>query len=288
MPYSLNPHLPRLRARAVDMVQQGKGIREVARYIGVEPSTVSRWVKKVPPTGAWIIPTRSSRPHHPQEISRKIEDRIKDLRIQTGGRCAEVIHQMLLNEGTSVSLSTVKRTLDRCGLTKKKHPRKIYHQSGERPKAASPGHLIQVDTVHLYRPGADTIYLYTLIDVYSRWAYVWSSARITSWMSVRFLQMAQQAAPFTFQCVQSDNGSEFSRHFTERIHIRHRHSRVRKPNDNAHLERFNRTIQQELLPQVAVLEVRKINRCLPRYLRYYNEERLHLGIHLKTPSQMLT
>lgn len=289
MPYSLNPHLPRLRAKAVDMVHyQGKSIRAVARYFGVQPSTVSRWVKKVPQAGAWDIPTDSSRPHHhPQDTPQTIVDRIKELRKQTGGRCAEVIHQMLLNEGTHVSLSTVKRILDRCGMTKKKSKWKKFFRSGKRPEAASPGHLIEVDTVHLYRHGTNTIYLYTLIDVYSRWAYVWSSARITSWMSVRFLQMAQRAAPFTFQCIQSDHGSEFSQHFSQRIHVRHRHSRVRKPNDNAHVERFNRTIQQELLPQVAALDVRKINRSLPRYLRYYNEERLHLGLKLKTPSQML-
>ncbi|MBT5017027.1 helix-turn-helix domain-containing protein [Candidatus Peregrinibacteria bacterium] len=46
MSYTLNPHLPKVRAKAVNMVRDGRGVREVSRYFGVFPSTVSRWVKK--------------------------------------------------------------------------------------------------------------------------------------------------------------------------------------------------------------------------------------------------
>jgi transposase InsO family protein len=61
---------------------------------------------------------------------------------------------------------------------------------------------------------------------------------------------------------------------------------VRKPNDNAHVERFNRTLQEECLKKLAV-DVRIFNRILPKYLRYYNTERLHLGINLQTPVSLL-
>jgi len=68
--------------------------------------------------------------------------------------------------------------------------------------------------------------------------------------------------------------------------IRHRHSRVRKPNDNAHVERFNRTIQEEFLDHLP-RDVSFINEKLPEYLVYYNTKRLHLGIGLKTPQDIL-
>ena len=95
------------------------------------------------------------------------------------------------------------------------------------------------------------------------------------------------AAPFLFRCVQTDNGSEFSTHFTERIQIRHRHTRVRQSNDNAHIERFNRTLREECLDALPV-NLAIINRELSRYLKHYVETRHHFGIDLRKPIELLT
>lgn len=126
------------------------------------------------------------------------------------------------------------------------------------------------------------MYVFTALDVYSRWAWARAYQKIGAGVGVRFFRYAQKQAPFQFQTIQSDHGPEFSTHFTERIGATHRHSRVRRPNDNAHLERFNRTIQTELIcslrPDVAL-----INKQLPDYLRWYNEERHHFGLDLETP-----
>jgi putative transposase len=87
--------------------------------------------------------------------------------------------------------------------------------------------------------------------------------------------------------IQPDHGPEFSKWFVERVKKHHRYSRIGKPNDNAHIERFNRTLQEEcldLLPR----NVKEINCALKKYLKYYNEERLHLGIELQTPRELLT
>lgn len=287
MAYTTNPNLPKVRARAVNLVRQGKSIRYVARYFGFNPSTVSRWNRKVPSGGCWILPTASSRPrHHPKELSLAVVKRIVSLRKETRGRCAEVIHRYLLNEKISVGLSSVKRVLKRQGLIKQRSPWKRYHLSPKRPKVANPGDLIQLDTIHLAESCQDTIYIYTLMDLCSRWAYAYATKRINTQKSIQFLNQAQEKFPHSFQCLQSDHGSEFSQHFSERARVLHRHSRVRRPNDNAHLERFNRTIQTEFLSRIP-MNVRIINRLLPRYLDYYNNKRLHLGINLKTPSQIL-
>jgi transposase InsO family protein len=50
--------------------------------------------------------------------------------------------------------------------------------------------------------------------------------------------------------VQTDNGSEFHRHFEtacETLGLTHYWSRVKTPKDNAVNERFNRTIQEEFI-----------------------------------------
>jgi transposase InsO family protein len=287
MPYTTNPAMPRLRARAVDLVHQGKTIREVARYFGFQASTVSRWVKKSPKNGTWSIPTLISRPkHHPKELKRDTVKRIRELRIKLKGRCAEVIHGHLKKENIKVSLSSVKRTLDRQGLTKHRTFYKHKRLRFTRPLALKPGDLVELDTIHLMRTPSDRIYIYTLLDVHSRWAYAWATERANSPQSIKFLRQAKLKAPFSFKCLQSDNGSEFSQNFSERAKIAHRHSRVRRPNDNGHLERFNRTIQDECLKALPT-NTKIINKHLPGYLKYYNERRLHLGLELKTPLEII-
>jgi len=287
MSYTKNPYLPKLRAMAVNMVRDGKSIRSVARYYGVSPSTVCKWNKKVPIGGCYYLETESSRPHsHPNQLNRDIIHRIVQLRKETG-RCAEVLHKMIIDEGISVSLSSVKRTLKREGLIKERSPWKRYHKGFKRPKTASPGDLVQIDTVHKMVGEKSRIYVYTLIDLYSRWAFARATEKMNSRKTVLFVNKAKRLFPFEFNCLQTDHGPEFSTHFSERVKVKHRHSRVRRPNDNAHVERFNRTLQDELLDDLSV-DVKTYNKKLPEYLNYYNNERLHLGINLQTPNQILS
>lgn len=287
MAYTTNPKLPRLRAQAVDMVRAGKSVTAVARHFGYSKGAVSKWCSRCPENGSWAIPTQSSRPKsHPAQVSKEVIERIRTIRLALGGRCAEVIKKHLDDQGIHVHRITVQRVLDRTGLTKKHSPWKRFHLSIERPKPVKPGDLVQADTVHLMADTGGKVYLYTLIDVYSRWAFAWATDRINSRNSSKFLKLAQAKARFPFQCIQTDNGSEFSQSFTERIKITHRHSRVRRPNDNAHLERFNRTIQQELVADLPPV-THVLNRFLPDYLDYYNNQRYHLGIDLNTPAAVL-
>ncbi len=286
MAYTTNPKAPRLRAKAVNMVRAGRKVSEVARYFGYTKGAVSKWCKKMRKEGSWIIPTISSRPHrHPNGLTEKKVNAIIACK-KRRRRCSEVIHRYLLNEGVVVSLSSVKRTLDRAGLIQKRSPWKRLHLSIERPLVLQPGDLVMVDTIHLMISGKKRIYVYTLIDVCSRWCFAWATDKIGTRQSIKFLKMAQNVAEFKFTCIQSDHGSEFSQHFSERIKILHRHSRVRKPNDNSYLERFNRTLQEECLDDLRT-SVKTFNQKMPTYLTYYNDERLHMGINFLTPNQML-
>ncbi len=284
--YTTNPMMPKLRAKAVEMVRLGKSVTEVARYFGYSKGAVSKWRKKAPAGGAHLIPTISSRPrHHPKELPEDVVEKIIKCK-KKYDRCSEVIHQYLLNDGVKVSLNSVRRKIDQAGLMEKRSPWKRLHLSVKRPEALKPGDLVMVDTIHLMESKLKRIYVYTLIDVYSRWCYAWATDRINTKKSVEFLKRARALADFKFNCIQSDHGNEFSQHFSERIKILHRHSRVRKPNDNAHLERFNRTLREECLDKLPT-DVKIFNKAMPSYLNYYNTERLHMGINLQTPNSLI-
>ena len=282
--------MPKIRRDAVRLVKyQEWSIRKVARHLGVQPSTVSRWCKK-DPTGGWReIPTKSSRPQtSPRALSKEIISAIITKRIGRR-RCGQVIYQQLKREGIKVSLSSIQRTLDRLGLLKKRSPWKRPHDSTPRPEVKYSGALLQADTIHLLGPDGVRIYIYTTIDLYSRWAYAEVVSRISAQTSADFILRAQALASFKFEVVQTDHGSEFSTWFTQalkRVNAIHRHSRVRQSNDNAHIERFNRTIQEECLDRTPH-NIPAYEKALAEYLPYYNTERLHMGINYQTPLEVL-
>lgn len=285
MPYTTNPHLPRLRGEAVKLVRQGLSIRQVARHLGYQPSTIMRWVRKGMQSSKNNIPTESCRPHHhPRELPDDIVAAILRCR-KKRRRCSEVIHHLLKQDGITVSLSSVKRTLKRHGLLRSRSPWQRTCKSPHRPTVASPGDLVQMDTIHILPITGERFYLYTLLDVHSRWAYAEVTDRINVRRSLAFLKEARAAAPFSFKMLQSDHGSEFSKAFRQYAGS-HRHSRVRRPNDNGHLERFNRTIQEECLRGLPE-NLPTYKRAVRRYIPFYNDERPHLALNFLTPSQVL-
>ena len=286
MPYTTNPHLPHVRGEAVKLVRLGWSMRSVARHLGYEPSTILRWVRKGMTSRRNIILTESARPHRqPHALPEGIVAAIVEERLHSG-RCCEVVHYELQKKGMIVSLSSVKRVLKRRGLLKGRSPWCRKHTHMERPDVASPGDLVELDTIHIVPLRGRRFYIYTLLDVFSRWACAWVSARISTHRSLRFLRRAQEDASFAFHMLQSDHGSEFSTYFTEHAGFSHRHSRVRQPNDNAHLERFNRTLQEEALQGIPE-NLPAYRRAVHLYLPYYNEDRPHLSLDFLSPSQVL-
>lgn len=290
MSYTQNPNMPKVRRDAVNLVKyRGWSMRRAALRYGVEPSTVSRWCRHPLGTGWHEIPTASSAPKtHPNALPADIVSAIVRKRVGRR-RCGEHIYHELKREGVSVSLPSVQRTLERCGLLKKRSPWKRPHDPTPRPEVTHAGALLQADTVHILSPDGGRLYVYTLIDLYSRWAYAEVVERIGAEMSVRFVDRARKRSPFPFEMLQTDHGSEFSLWFTHSMwlrRIKHRHSRVRQSNDNAHIERFNRTLQEECLDRTTHTTV-DFRKALTAYLPYYNTERLHMGINYQTPLEVL-
>jgi len=285
MPYTSNPRAPKVRRDAAQFAKK-HGVRTAARHYGVSPGTVTKWMAKAKRIGLHPIPTGSARPkHHPNELPEELVWKIFYTRLKVK-RSAEVVHHILTNEGHEVSLSSVKRTLDRMGLLKKRSPYKRYHEPVERPRAERPGSLLELDTIHSMTGPKSRMYTFTLIDLYSRWAFAKSYARMNAATSLKFIAEAQALAPFRFEMLQTDHGPEFGAWFRERSGYAHRFTRLGKPNDNAHIERFNRTLQEECLDK----EIRtpaSFNRALKKYIRFYNAERHHFGLNLKSPLNYL-
>ncbi|MFA7285785.1 MAG: integrase core domain-containing protein [Candidatus Paceibacterota bacterium] len=278
--------MPRIRREAADLVRRGWSARKVGRRLGFHHTAIMEWVRKSKIMGYGNIPTKSSRPYsHPKQLKEEVIIKIVKKRLEHG-RCAEAVHKQLQNDGLKVSLSSVKRTLERKYLIKKRSPWKRYHPPVERPYPLKSGDLVEIDTIHRMIDKKKRLYVFVLIDVYSRWIYAKAYERMGAKVGVRFVKEAQRHAQFNFNMLQSDHGPEFSNWFVSRIEKKHRYTRIGKPNDNAHIERVNRTIQEECLGKLPN-DVKQINCELKKYLQYYNYKRVHAGINYLTPMQVV-
>ncbi len=90
-------------------------------------------------------------------------------------------------------------------------------------------------------------------------------------------------APFATRRVQTDNGSEFASHFEQYCQEKglvHFFNYPKHPQANGHLERFNRTIQEQFAYWYTdyLDEPDSFNQKLMDYLIWYNTEKPHRGI----------
>lgn len=289
--YTSNPFLPKVRRLAVnDVIYRRLSYSEVGRKYGVTKSAICKWMSKAHPDHRVFIETGSSRPHHhPQELDPLVVARVIELRARFN-RCAPVLHEYLRQEGIKISLASVGRILKRHHLVRKPKPPVYDGKNPHRPNASFPGELVEIDTMHTTRNNYSRFYIFAVIDVFSRFGYAEYSQGMTQECSTKIINHATRYCGFPFRTVQADNGPEFRDGFKfhlGRKEISLRHTRVRRPNDNAHIERFIRTIQDECFRGKQPVE-RKAQQTITEYLRYYNYERLHLGINLMTPAQIVS
>ena len=319
MVYSINPNLPKARATALRLlVEDELPVGVVARKCGIHRTTLWRWKQKwhalnkhiqltndnrpSRPVGGsfrsyalkWSIPTASSRPHvSPTAIPSALVEHV--LRLRAGlQRCAEVIwHHLRVHDGICISLSSVRRILRRHHCFDGARKPRVRPDNPRRPHVTRPGELVQTDTIHHVDPDSGRrLYYYTVIDLHTRLAYTKIATRILPGIAAAAVLEARQAFGFPFAMVQADNGPEYGRYFEQQMtkaNIQTRHSRLHRPNDNAHIERFNRTVQTECIGHYwrKSLPLSRQQARLTAWLAYYNNERIHLGIQMRTPMAML-
>lgn len=317
MAYSTNPNLPKARASAMRLLlEDGLSVSTVALRCGVHRTTIYRWKRKWQDLNqnmetknhyrpnrkkttklhgySWSIPTLSSRPHScPHAVPDSLVNLVLEVRDRLK-RCAEVVwHHLKYKLKIFLSLSSVKRILRRHHYFDGARKPRLKPDNPKRPPATYPGQLGQVDTiVHLDPTTGKRTYYITVIDLYTRMAYTKSSRRLNPGVAARVVLEAQGVMGLEFEMVQTDNGQEFSRYFEQTLRkagVAVRHSRLGRPNDNAHIERFNRTIQEECIGSWTngSVPLPKLQAKLDSYLYHYNSERVHLGIQLRTPVEML-
>jgi transposase InsO family protein len=120
-------------------------------------------------------------------------------------------------------------------------------------------------------------WLLTLIDLFSKHAWVRALKRKEASHVVAGLQSVFDEAMHTPEVIQSDNGSEFIAHQTQgllaRNNVKQVLSRPYNPQANGQIERFNGTLKRKLFRHMTQYDTRKWLDVLPMVVANYNSSR---------------
>ena len=206
------------RRQAVIKYAEKKGVTAAARRYNVGRATIYRWKERYDGT-LQSLQDRSHRPHsHPNQHTEEEIKLIKDIRKRNKHTGLVVFWVKLRQKGYKRSIPSLWRMLRKLELQPEKPPNPKYIPKPYE-KMQYPGQRVQIDVK--YVPDACIVgdakaegrkfYQYTAIDEYSRFRYLEAFEEHSSHSAKIFLEHMLKAFKFKVECVQTDNGPEFTK-----------------------------------------------------------------------------
>lgn len=181
-------------------------------------------------------------------------------------------------------------------LDPKGRPRRLRRSTRIRkPKgfrATKPGECVGFDSIERIRDGIRR-YVVSAQDDLARVGFALAVPGHGSLWATRAFELTRAVLPMPILHALNDNGSEFAGHFAQAVEtagIPQWHTFPRTPKMNARCERFNRTLQEEFIDYHEDLlfeNLRAFNDKLMDWLLWYNTERPHHALGLRTPAAVV-
>jgi transposase InsO family protein len=295
------------------IVDQGWPIARAAERFQVSRPTATRWARRYLELGPAGMVDRSSRPHRsprrtPQPVVRKIVHL----------RWKQRLGPVAIADRVGLAPSTVHRILVSCRINRLWHVDRATGEPIRRYEAGRPGELVHVDIKKLgnipdgggwrvlgkaqgianhqahrgrprHRHGQTNLgycYVHSAVDSRTRLAYSEALDDETAATAIAFLARATSYFAghgiSAIERVLTDNGSAYVSH-AWRDHlaahgIKHSRTRVRRPQTNGKVERFNRTLLEEWAYRRLYRSEQARRNALTPWLHHYNHHRPHTSI----------
>ena len=250
-----------------------------------------------------LLPEKRGPRYQTRRIDLDIEKDIGEFRDRGNNRYEIVSILKPLYQDKTPSPSGVYNVLQRLGKNKLNTPMKEEKQKIIKERLGEMGHI---DCHHLsqsiIRNENHKLYLVCVIDDKSRiaWAELTTDVKSLTIMfaTMRCFNMIRSIFNIQFEEVLTDNGSEFGpkqsqtkeEHPFERmlleLGVKHRYTRPYRPQTNGKVERFWRTIEDDLLRGADYDSVSELKEELIKYLYYYNKKRPHQSLNGQTPESL--
>lgn len=294
----------KLRLQWLDYYQQHQNVSKTCRYFGISRKTFYKWLKRYNKDNLVSLESQDRAPkrRRQREITLLEEGRVISLRKQYlvwGKLKLQKLYQDIYHETISswkIQKVIEKRKLyyhpQKAAKIRRKRQRSLHKKRiTELKQKKVSGFLLQIDTIVIHWKGFKR-YIITAIDKYSKVAFARSYTTHSSYNAMDFLYRLNYLLNGKIENIQTDNGSEFLQYFDKtckKLNINHYFSRNHTPKDNATLERFNRTLQEEFLNQGNFdLDLQKFNRNLTEWLIEYNFKRPHQALGYVPPINFQT
>lgn len=235
------------------------GVTKAAIKYKTNRQYIYRWKKRFDGSME-SLRDRSRRPHHhPNQHTPEEIKLITDMRRRNPHAGLVIFWVKLMQRGYSRSMTGLYRFLKKQGFMAV-HPPNPKYIPKPYEQMVYPGQRVQVDVKFV--PSAclknskvigKKFFQYTAIDEYSRWRFVEAFEEQNTYSSAQFVDLLVKAFPFPIECIQTDNGTEFTNRFTShkdkptlfQVHleqhgIQHKVIRPYTPRHNGKVERSHR------------------------------------------------
>ena len=289
------------------------GLGATKRAFGVSRRSLYRWQKKSK-EGQGKMEALNAASKRPKQTRKKtwhpdIVQEVKRIREAHPNLGKDKVHILLKpfcirEKLTRPSVSTIGRMIAADPKKMRTFPTKVRHngtivvkkrqKKDRKPKgfiAERPGHCLAFDTIERIVHGCRR-YVVTMTDLYSRFSLAFCTTSHGSAAATLFFRSIRETFPYRIEHILTDNGSEFMKDFDlelRRLCLSHWHTYPKNPKMNAHDERFNRSIQEEFIDfhDHLLLDPVAFNDKMVDYLIWFNTERPHWALDLKSPIQFL-
>ena len=239
---------------------QKHGVTKAAIRYRTNRQYIYRWSKRYDGT-LKSLEDRSHRPHsHPNQHRPDEIKLIRDMRRRNPNAGLVVFWVKLWLRGYTRSISGLYRFLRKSGQMAEKLPNPKYIPKPYE-QMQYPGQRVQIDVKFvpkscLVGTAAEEggYYQYTFLDEYSRFRYLEAFQEHSTYSSAEFIKRCAKKFPFVIECVQTDNGPEFTNRLIsgqssrptlfektlERLGIQHKLIRPYTPRHNGKVERSHR------------------------------------------------
>lgn len=271
------------------------GVTKAAVRYRLNRQYIYRWRKRYDGTLASLA-DRSHRPHHhPNQHTPEEIKLILNMRRRNPHTGIVVFWVKLRQRGYTRSISGLYRFLKKRGQTAEKLPNPKYKPKPYQ-KAAYPGQKVQVDVKYVpasclvgaavedAKENGGYYYQYTFLDEYSRFRYLEAFKEHSTYSSTQFILHCIKRFPFAIECVQTDNGTEFTNRLNsqhsdkktlfektlQKHHIRHQLIRPYTPRHNGKVERSHRKDNEEFYASHSFFSFEDFKKQLAVRERSYN------------------
>lgn len=281
------------------------GVTSAAKRYKTSRQNIYRWRKKYDGT-VRSLADRSHRPHsHPKQHTPEESKLILNMLRRNKNTGLVVFWVKLRQRGYTRSVSGLYRFLRKRNQLATKLPNPKYIPKPYE-KMQYPGQRVQIDVKYVpevcivgQEPGTKW-YQYTFIDEYSRFRYLEAFEEHSTYSSKLFLQHVVKRFPYAIECVQTDNGTEFTKRLLPgashsptafeaelaRLGIRHKLIRPYTPRHNGKVERSHRKDNQEFYASHRFYSFQDFQAQLAVRERAYNHFPMR-PLNWKSPKQIL-